>query len=253
MAHYDVHEIGFNIGIPVGALIASILPESMAFMEPVLAGLVLSIHYVKAETLYIGGSIWNRGEEPEGGSDVSEDVYVAISKYVYHGSMGEFNVPAGIYFVFDTKGSSYVGCPYLYVYTSQGFVREGLLNIHSVDGRDVTYNHTIVSDLVPINGRYVLKLVEHPETVSYIDYVKLFAVLKNGSIVELPLLRAIHSVYGDVLPWLIMDDDLRIPSAGSRHTPSGSHEIYLEFRALQEVEVIGFIFQIQRHNPITKG
>jgi len=254
MNHFDVHKVGFNIGIPVGALIASILPESMAFMGPVLAGLVLSIHYVKEESLHVSGSIENMGKTTFGGRDVTEDVYVAISKYVYHGSMGEFNVPTGIYFVFDTEDlPPNTGCPFLYVYTENGFVREGLLDIHSSSGFDVTRNHTLSNEPVIVDSKYIFKLVEHPKTISYIDYVKLFAVLENSSVVELPLVKAVHNVYGDVLPWLMLDDDLRIPCVGAYHRSFGSHEIYLEFEALNGAKVLYFIFQIQGHNAITKG
>lgn len=253
MAHFDIHKYGFNIGIPIGALIASILPQSMAFMGPVLTGLVISVSYKATEVLYIGGSILNQGGTSEGGADVAEDVYVAISKYVYKGELGEFNVPAGIYFVFDTEEAPpHSGCPYLYVYTANGFINEGLLDIHSNTGLDKVLNHTLIHMPISVNGKFLFKLIEYPKTISYIDSVHLFAILKNGSIVNLPLISAVHSVYGDVLPWLSNSDDLRIPCVGSLHTSSGSHEIFLEFDTLGLSGILALIFQIEGHNLLLK-
>ena len=226
LSHYDIHQVGFSIGVPIGAVLAYALSSvGLEAIAPVIAGFVVSLNYIQEDSIYVSGGLNNLGKELVGGYDVSENVYIAISNYVFSSPSGDYNVPAGLYVLFDTVGySDSPGCPYLYVYTSEGFVNEGLLNIHSDSNIDVTHNHTIMNQPTVINGRYIFKLVEHEKTISYIDCVKLFAILSNGSIIEFPLLKAVHKIYGNVLPWLLYDDDFRIASVGARHTPSGSHE-----------------------------
>ena len=260
MDTFDVYKIDFGVGIPVGALIAALIAStSLAPIAPVIAGLVISVNYVEEYAWYVGGEVTNHGydEDLGVGYDVSEDVFIALSNYRYSAQTStgikEFDVPAGIYFVFDTQGyRDYGGCPYLYVYDGEGFVNEGLLDIHTHENIDTTYNHTIATMPALVRGRYIFKLVEHFETVSYIDYVKLYAILSNGSLIELSLITALHSVYGDVLPWLLSDDDLHVPCVGGLHTPSGSHEIILEFQALEGLDIMALIFQIQGHNVLKK-
>ena len=260
MQTFDVYRVDFGVGIPVGALIAALITStSLAPIAPVIAGLVISLNYVEEAAWYVGGELKNYGYDEKGGVgyDVSEDVFIALSNYRYScwtsTGLKEFDVPAGIYFVFDTQGyGDYGGCPYLYVYDGKDFVKEGLLDIHNDDNTDVTYNHTLTIMPALIGSRYIFKLVEHFETISYIDYVKLYAILSNGSLVELPLVTALHNIYGDVLPWLLFDDDLHVSCVGGLHTPSGSHEIILEFQALNGLNVRALIFQIQGHNVLKK-
>jgi len=71
------------------------------------------------------------------------------------------------------------GCPTLYVYNGSEYVYEGLLDIHSPNGVDIVTDHTLVSVPDRANGDYLFRLVEHPKTHSYIDQVKLCAILED--------------------------------------------------------------------------
>ncbi|MHA1617487.1 MAG: hypothetical protein ACTSX9_09300 [Candidatus Njordarchaeales archaeon] len=194
METFDVYRVDFGVGISVGAIIATLIAStSLALVAPVIAGLAISVNYVEETAWYANGQVTNHGyDENLGlGYDVSEDVFIALSNYRYSTwtstEIKEFDVPAGIYFVFDTQDSGNSGgCLYLYVYDGENFVNEGLLDIHTDESTDTTYNHTIATMPALVRGRYIFKLVEHFETVSYIDYVKLYATLPNGSLIELP-------------------------------------------------------------------
>jgi len=250
----DIEEdLNFGVGISVGAFMAALIEDTpVGFLAPVIAGLVISLNYVEEHIMYIDGGIQNNGI-------YSEEVWMALSEYVYsyETSLGTktFNVPAGTYFYFPTVTSGDGGgCPYLLVYTGNGFVNEGLLNIHSDSPGDVTYRHVLVNSPTLINGKYVFRLIEHNATISHIDYVRLFGILDNGTAVELPLIRAVHNVLGDVTTWLLLDDDARIVGVGAHHLPEGSSSnvITLEFASIGGLRFKAFVFEIQGSNLLIK-
>ena len=106
-------------------------------------------------------------------------------------------------------------------------------------------NHTLIVPPAVVNGTYLLRLVEH-EKHSYIDRVKLYVVLKNGSNVELPLIYANHSEYGNVLPQLLFSDDWRVDTLINNEK---SQYIDLKFAAVLNVKVTEFVFVIEGYNP----
>jgi len=231
------------MAIPIGALIASILPRQMSFLSPVLAGLGVFMDYED-------GIIKNEGKVNAESYNVTEDVYITISRYTYETSLGPLDIPLGVYFLFDTEEvqphDHYLN---LYVFTKNGWVNKTSLNMSSIKNQDITLDLKLSHIPTTLNGKFLFRLAGQALTLSYIDHVQLLAVLKNNSIVALPLVSAIHNAYGDVLPWLINSDDLRIPCVGSLHTPSGNHEIFLEFDSLDLLsEITSLIFQIEGHS-----
>jgi hypothetical protein len=154
---------------------------------------------------------------------------------------------------FYSNGGGGGGCPILYTYDGKNYMWEGLLNIHNADGIDVTTNHTLTTYPGQVDGAYQFTLIEHPETISHIDQVKLYAVLQNGKTVTLPLIYAWHSDYGNVLPQLLFDDGWKTVEYGANWNNGVSQSIQLKFLALPpNVEVKAFIFQITGCNMILK-
>jgi len=104
-----------------------------------------------------------------------------------------------------------------------------------------------------VNDEYLLRLIEHPQTISHIDQVRLFAILEDKTLIELPLILAIHSENGDVLPQLLSSDDWKTDILGANWNNGTSQSIDLKFQALApNVRAIGFIFQIEGNNRIVK-
>lgn len=138
------------------------------------------------------------------------------------------------------------GCPLLYVFNGDEYSYEGLLDIHNPDGVDVIQDHTLIATPEPVNNAYMFRLVEHPLTHSYIDQVKLFAILEDGKAIRLPLIFANHNRYGNVLPELLFSDDVK--------TDINANEVInLKFRALPPVyEVVSFLFEIEGNNMVVK-
>jgi hypothetical protein len=152
-----------------------------------------------------------------------------------------------------TISSGGSGCPILYVWNGTIYVEEGLLDIHNPEGIDVVYQHTLVTTPQRVHGAYLFRLVEHPQTHSYIDQVKLYAILKDKSIVELPLIRARHLEYGNVLPHLLFSDEWKTDTLGANLNNGTSQSIDLKFIALPpNMNITGFIFQIEGNNPFYK-
>lgn len=138
------------------------------------------------------------------------------------------------------------GCPLLYVYDGSEYAYEGLLDIHNPEGVDIVRNHTLTAVPERVNNAYLLRLVEHPLTHSYIDQVKLYALLKDNTMVQLPLINAKHSTYGNVLPQLLFDDEWKTDTAANQ-------VIDLKFSALwPNMKINGFLFQIEGNNPFYK-
>ena len=145
------------------------------------------------------------------------------------------------------------GCPILYVYDGSEYVCEGLLDIHNPDGTDVTTDHTLVTTPKTVRSTYRLRLVEHPQTISHIDQVKLYAILPDETLIELLLVGAWHSEYRNVLPQLLSSDDWKTETLGADHNNGVSQSIELRFAALpQKLNAIGFVFQIEGNNMYYK-
>jgi len=145
------------------------------------------------------------------------------------------------------------GCPILSVWNGTDYFEEGLLNIHNSDGIDVVYQHTLVSTPQSVNGAYLMRLTEHHQTHSYIDQVKLYAILEDGTMKRLPLIYAHHSEDGNVLPQLLFSDEWKTDTLGADHNNGTSQSIDLKFAALSpNLEVTGFMFQIEGNNRIAK-
>ncbi|MEJ2252381.1 MAG: hypothetical protein P8Y97_22310 [Candidatus Lokiarchaeota archaeon] len=152
-----------------------------------------------------------------------------------------------------TYGGGGSGCPYLSVYNGSEYVNEGLLNIHRLDGIDVITNHTLITNPEPVNGQYLLKLTEHPKTISYIDHVQLQGRLgNNGTLVPLELVTAQHCVLGNVVPFLKYSDDNGVIEKGADHNNGVSQYIYLGFKAPEHLHFKELIFTIEGNNMLVK-
>jgi hypothetical protein len=169
-----------------------------------------------------------------------------IRIYIYSGE-GQYSFYVSVYW----PGGG--GCPILYVWNGAEYFKEGLLDIHNPEGVDVVYNHTLVAMPQRVHGAYLFRLVEHPQTISHIDQVKLYALLEDKTLVELPLIYAWHSEYGNVLPQLLYSDDWKVDEYGANWNNGASQSIDLRFAALNpNMNIIGFIFQIEGNNMIVK-
>lgn len=144
------------------------------------------------------------------------------------------------------------GCPILYVWNGSEYACEGLLDIHNPDGVDVTTNHTLVTTPAWVNGGYPLRLVEHPQTISHIDQVKLYAILADGRVIKLPLIWAWHSEYGNVLPQLLFSDDCKVDEVGANWNNGISQSIDLKFATPPNINAVALVFQIEGNNIIAK-
>ncbi|MEJ2251306.1 MAG: hypothetical protein P8Y70_19490, partial [Candidatus Lokiarchaeota archaeon] len=175
------------------------------------------------------------------------------SKYDY------YNVAINNFFNVNLKphnppgGGVDSGCPYLSVFDGSGYVNEGLLNIHRLDGIDVVTNHTLITNPEPVNGQYLLKLTEHPKTISYIDHVQLQGRLgNNGTLVPLELVTAQHCVLGNVITFLKYSDDNGVIEKGADHNNGVSQYINLGFKAPEHLHFKELIFTIEGNNMLVK-
>lgn len=145
------------------------------------------------------------------------------------------------------------GCPILYVYNGTEYVSEGLLDIHNPDGTDIVANHTLITTPKRVRTKYLVRLTEHPQTISHIDQVRLFAILQDKTTIPLPLVSAIHSEHGSVLLQLLFSDDLKTDTLGANWNNGTSQSIELKFLALPpNIRALGFVFQIEGNNPLIK-
>ena len=144
-------------------------------------------------------------------------------------------------------------CPILFVWNGTDYDEEGLLNIHDPDGIDLVYNHTLITEPAWAKGRYQFRLVEHQKTHSYIDQVKLYATLEDGTEIELPLTYGWHSEHGNLLPQLLFSDEWKTDILGADLNNGTSQSIDLKFQALPpNLQVVSFIFQIEGNNKLPK-
>ena len=91
---YDSCGVDFEIGIPVGAIIATILTANpVAVTLASTVGVTIS---VMGGTATVDGGIVNYGDF-DGGANVFEDIYVAVSKYQYSDGNCLYRVPVGLY------------------------------------------------------------------------------------------------------------------------------------------------------------
>jgi len=147
------------------------------------------------------------------------------------------------------------GCPMLSVWDGSDYVNEGLLDIHNPDGIDVVTTHYLATTPKRDHVWYSMRLTEHPQTISHIDQVKLYATFEDGKMIRLPLIWAQHSEGGNALPYLLLSDERKIDLLGADHNGGMSQTIDLRFwapRYLDRLNVTGYIFQIEGHNRIMK-
>lgn len=145
------------------------------------------------------------------------------------------------------------GCPILYTYDGANYQCEGLLNIHDIDGVDVTTNHVLTYTPGQVDRLYYFELIEHPQTISHIDQVKLFAVIEDGKTISCPLMYAWHSELGNVRQQLMFDDESKVIELGADHNSGTSQSIQLGFLAIQpKTRITAFLFQIEGCNWIVK-
>lgn len=144
------------------------------------------------------------------------------------------------------------GCPILFVWNGTHYAEDGYLDIHNPNGTDVITFHTLCIKPRTIHGVLQLRLMEHPKTHSYIDQVKLYAELKDGRLIELRLISATHSEYGNVLPQLLFSDEWKTDTLGANLNNGTSQSIDLVFKLPPNIKIIGFVFQIEGNNLLLK-
>jgi len=142
------------------------------------------------------------------------------------------------------------GCPILSVYDGNQYISEGLLNIHASE--DFIRWHRVHAMPESVGKRYLLRLTEHPQTISHIDQVRLFARLQDGRMIELPLTSAVHSAHGNVKQKLLISDDVRVDTLGAEHNNGVSEFIDLKFVAPPRLEIVECFFIIEGYNAISK-
>jgi len=160
--------------------------------------------------------------------------------------------PTHYNFVPVPEGGGGGGCPILSVYDGEGYYDDGLLDIHDPNGIDQVTTHSLRIIPEPINNRYLLRLTEHPKTISHLDKVEFYGRLPDGQLVLLSLKSATHSSLGNVKQTLKSSDDIRVDILGADHNDGLSQHIDLEFEALKDQNFVGFEFVIEGHNLIIK-
>ena len=168
--------------------------------------------------------------------------------YDYAGNYAEDQITVRI----RTIGGGGGGCPILFVYDGTEYIEEVLLDIHNPEGIDVETIHTLITKPEAINQRYLLRLIEHPKTISHIDKVQLFGRLPHGQLTPLSLTSAVHSALGQVKWTLLLSDDVRVDILGADHNEGSSEFIELEFNAPAQTNFIEFIFVIEGYNIYVK-
>ena len=163
---------------------------------------------------------------------------------------GFYSIAVSVYF----SGGSGGGCPTLYVYNGSKFNCEGLLDIHNPNSTDITRNHTLTTTPSFVYGTYLMRLIEHPQTYSHIDQLKLYVKFEDQTLIQLPLVWAWHSEYGNVLPQLLFSDDWKTETIGADHNNGTSQTIDLKFIALPPcIKIQAYVFETEGNNPIGKN
>jgi hypothetical protein len=192
---------------------------------------------------------WYQNEAANPSSFYGIKIWAKVSlDPVYYGVLDVWMGP--IYLRIHHRGG---GCPILYVWDGADYGCEGLLDIHNPEGVDLVYEHTLAATPQRVGGAYLFRLTEHPKTHSYIDQVKLYAMLQDGTTKELPLIWAWHSEDGNVLPTLLHSDERKTDTLGADHNDGTSQSVDLKFAALSpNLEITGFTFQIEGNNILIK-
>jgi len=107
------------------------------------------------------------------------------------------------------------GCPVLSVWDGVRYVDYGVIDIHNPEGCDVIREVPVKKEDVCVEGfKAKFKLCEGWAGLNYshstIDQVKLYAVDADGSRHLCPLTKAVHSIDGNVLLKLLLNDDRNI-------------------------------------------
>lgn len=182
-------------------------------------------------------------------SGISDVVYAFLSGQICSGLCNQYL--SSLFAGTQTGGGGGDGCPRLYVYNGTQYVPQGLLNIHA--NSDVVTSHVLNVTPATVYGMYQLCLTEHPQTISHINQVKLYATLTDGTTVQLPLIYAIHSQWGNVLPQLLFNDSSWAVEVGANWNGGTSQSIYLGFLALRSLlHAVSYTFVIQGYNMIMK-
>lgn len=142
------------------------------------------------------------------------------------------------------------GCPILTVYNGSEYVSEGLLNIHAQS--DIKRTFFLDTTPTSLNNKYMMRLTEHPKTISNIDQVRLFVRRSDGLLMKLPLVSATHSVEGNVLRLILKSDDLRTVTLGADHNNGSSQYLDLQFAACNGFSALKFILVIEGYNSVIK-
>jgi hypothetical protein len=112
-------------------------------------------------------------------------------------------------------GGDNAGCPTLFVWNGSNYVDYGVIDIHNPTGEDVTREVLVKAEDVGISNRKVkFRLREGWEGLNFsesvIDQVKLYAVDIQGNRYLCPLIKATHSIEGNVLSQLLQSDDYKV-------------------------------------------
>ncbi len=140
-------------------------------------------------------------------------------------------------------GSPY--CPTLFVWNGSDYIDLGVIDIHGDE--DVVREVSVPSGSVGINNyKAQFRLREGWEGLTYscshLDQIKLYAIDIHGNQLPCPLVSAVHSISGNVLPQLLLNDDWRFDFYLLE-------TIDLKFIVpYQTDEIQGFNFVIEGHN-----
>ncbi len=104
-SYYDTCTADFEVGIPVGAIIATLLGITGPYAA-LIAPLSISLGAGQSSSVFVVGGLQNYGVRHGQGFNVYEEVYMRVSNYKYTKeqcflffcSRCEYNVPVGIYF-----------------------------------------------------------------------------------------------------------------------------------------------------------
>lgn len=106
------------------------------------------------------------------------------------------------------------GCPTLFVWNGNDYVDYGVIDIHNSEGIDVVREVPVQMEDVGLNNhKATFRLREGWEGLKYsesfIDQVKLYAYGEDGKRHLCPLINATHSTLGNVMPQLLLSDDVK--------------------------------------------
>ena len=102
-----------------------------------------------------------------------------------------------------------------FAWNGTAFIDYGIVNIHNPTGEDITKEVSIsVQDVSISNYKALFKLREGWEGLNYsesiLDQIKLCAISKSGMRYPCPLINATHSMFGNVVPQLLANDDYKV-------------------------------------------